>query len=180
MSRVWSEYAYGDGPRNGCWWDETCPPPDWPRLRGAHRSDVAIVGGGFTGISAALHLAEAGADVILLEAQSPGWGASGRNSGFRCLGGGRLDEAAPGFGLNPFRAGPRSRRGRCKALSAEYGRKNCPGRVCVRTDFEKWNSHGRSGDHRDQRLLARGSARLASGALSAHAIECFGDPPAEG
>jgi glycine/D-amino acid oxidase-like deaminating enzyme len=40
-----------------------------------------IVGGGFTGLSAALHLAEAGVDTVLLETGEPGWGASGRNGG---------------------------------------------------------------------------------------------------
>lgn len=44
-------------------------------------ADVAIVGGGFTGLSAALHLAKRGKRVILLEANAVGWGASGRNNG---------------------------------------------------------------------------------------------------
>jgi glycine/D-amino acid oxidase-like deaminating enzyme len=52
-----------------------------PPLEGDVRADVAIVGGGFTGLSAALHLAERGASVALLEAEEPGWGASGRNGG---------------------------------------------------------------------------------------------------
>ncbi len=43
--------------------------------------DVCIVGAGYTGLSAALHLAEAGLDVVVLEAQRAGWGASGRNGG---------------------------------------------------------------------------------------------------
>jgi len=43
--------------------------------------DVAIIGGGYTGLSAALHLAEAGVKVCVLEASEPGWGASGRNGG---------------------------------------------------------------------------------------------------
>jgi glycine/D-amino acid oxidase-like deaminating enzyme len=42
---------------------------------------VAIVGGGYTGLSTALHLAEQGVDVAVLEAREPGWGASGRNGG---------------------------------------------------------------------------------------------------
>jgi len=50
-------------------------------LEGIVRADVAVVGGGFTGLSTALHLAELGAQVVLLEAHKPGWGASGRNGG---------------------------------------------------------------------------------------------------
>jgi glycine/D-amino acid oxidase-like deaminating enzyme len=52
-----------------------------PALRGAAHVDVAIVGGGYTGLSTALHLAEEGARVCVLEASEPGWGASGRNGG---------------------------------------------------------------------------------------------------
>lgn len=52
-----------------------------PPLDGDSRADVAVVGGGFTGLSTALHLAEKGAKVVLLEAEEPGWGASGRNGG---------------------------------------------------------------------------------------------------
>jgi len=50
-------------------------------LAGSHRVDVAIVGGGITGCSAALHLAERGLSVALLEAEHIGWGASGRSGG---------------------------------------------------------------------------------------------------
>jgi glycine/D-amino acid oxidase-like deaminating enzyme len=52
-----------------------------PPLDGERRVSVAIVGGGFTGLSTALHLAEKGVDVTVLEAHEPGWGASGRNGG---------------------------------------------------------------------------------------------------
>jgi len=44
-------------------------------------ADVAVVGAGFTGLSAALHLAQAGLSVVVLDAQRVGWGASGRNGG---------------------------------------------------------------------------------------------------
>lgn len=54
---------------------------DYPRLEGEHRCDVAVVGAGFTGVSTALHLAEWGYDVALIEANRVGWGASGRNGG---------------------------------------------------------------------------------------------------
>lgn len=50
-------------------------------LKGATKADVCIVGGGFTGLSAALHLAQAGLDVVLVEAHRVGFGASGRNGG---------------------------------------------------------------------------------------------------
>ncbi len=55
--------------------------PNYNRLRGGIQADVCIIGGGFTGLSAALHLAEAGVNVVLLEAQRVGFGASGRNGG---------------------------------------------------------------------------------------------------
>ncbi len=58
---------------------ESAPPT--PPLAGDARADVTIVGAGLTGLSAALHLAEGGASVVLLEAQDVGHGASGRNGG---------------------------------------------------------------------------------------------------
>jgi glycine/D-amino acid oxidase-like deaminating enzyme len=52
-----------------------------PSLRGSTRTQVAIVGAGYTGLSAALHLAEQGRAVVVVEAREPGWGAAGRNGG---------------------------------------------------------------------------------------------------
>ena len=52
-----------------------------PALAGREKADVCIVGAGFTGVSAALHLAERGYSVVVLEAARVGWGASGRNGG---------------------------------------------------------------------------------------------------
>jgi|TARA_B100000530_G_C15904635_1_gene466834 gamma-glutamylputrescine oxidase len=54
---------------------------DYPKLEGDHHCDVAIVGGGFTGVSAALRLIEHGYKVAVVEANRISWGASGRNGG---------------------------------------------------------------------------------------------------
>lgn len=54
---------------------------DYPPLGGEVWADVCVVGAGFTGLSAALHLAAAGRSVVVLDGQQPGWGASGRNGG---------------------------------------------------------------------------------------------------
>ena len=56
----------------------------------AIQCEVAIIGGGYTGLSAAIELAENGVDVCLLEAGAIGWGASGRNGGFACIGSHKL------------------------------------------------------------------------------------------
>jgi glycine/D-amino acid oxidase-like deaminating enzyme len=57
------------------------PAPAAPPLDGDTRADVLVIGAGFTGLSTALHLAERGVRVIVLDAAEPGWGASGRNGG---------------------------------------------------------------------------------------------------
>jgi glycine/D-amino acid oxidase-like deaminating enzyme len=62
-----------------------------PRLEADRNVKVAIIGGGFTGLSTALHLAEQGVEAAVLEANEPGWGASGNN-------GGQLN---PGLKLDP-------------------------------------------------------------------------------
>ena len=64
------------------WYAATTPALDpFPALKGTVTADVCVIGAGYTGLSAALHLAEAGRDVVLLDAQRVGFGASGRNGG---------------------------------------------------------------------------------------------------
>jgi len=60
--------------------------PTFPVPEGRLNADVCVVGGGYTGLSTALELAERGFDVVLLEAERVGWGASGRNGGQICTG----------------------------------------------------------------------------------------------
>lgn len=62
-----------------------------PKLTDNITAEVVIVGGGFTGLSAALHLAELGIKAVVLEAETPGWGASGRNGG----------QVNPGLSVDP-------------------------------------------------------------------------------
>src|SRR5258708_7494740 len=71
--------------------DTAVPPLSTPALDSDRTVSVAIIGGGFAGLSTALHLAERGTDAVVLEAQEPGWGASGNN-------GGQLN---PGLKLDP-------------------------------------------------------------------------------
>ena len=80
MDLLYSNDRRGEYPPS--WYAATATPPE-PRdkLRGSVHADLCIVGGGYTGLSAALHAAQAGLDVVLLEAHRAGFGASGRNGG---------------------------------------------------------------------------------------------------
>lgn len=93
MTRIYPDYVYSDAPRQGCWWDDTCDVPNVSRLSKDVRSDVVVIGAGFTGLSAALQIVQAGKSVSVVDANAPGWGASGRNGGFCCMGGSKLSDA---------------------------------------------------------------------------------------
>ena len=74
-------YAQHDGAAPTWYETSARSHPAWPALDGDVRADVCVVGGGYTGLSCALHLAERGYRVVLLEARRIGNGASGRNGG---------------------------------------------------------------------------------------------------
>ncbi len=93
LKRLYEPEAYAAQSDLGTYWRSTVAvEPEWSSLTSGISCEVAIIGGGYTGLSAALHLAEAGVDVVLLEAEAPGWGASGRNGGFVCLGGAKASD----------------------------------------------------------------------------------------
>lgn len=84
-----------DGPSSmpsSLWASTTIRPPPYPILQGEVHTDVCIIGGGITGLSTALALADKGKSVVVLEAAEIGWGASGRNNGL----------VAPGLKRDPW------------------------------------------------------------------------------
>jgi len=85
------------------WLDTAGPlPPDDGPAPLALDTEVAVIGGGYTGLSTALHLARRGHRVTVLEANRPGWGCSGRNGGFARMAFGRLSfsDMVSRFGLD--------------------------------------------------------------------------------
>ncbi len=92
-TQICAPFGYSDGPIAQCAWTNTVAIPQHAPLQGARHVDVAIIGAGFTGLNAALRLANAGQSVAVLEANDVGWGASGRNGGFCCMGGSMANTA---------------------------------------------------------------------------------------
>jgi len=90
MTRLFDDNLYQFDVSQPSYWEATADSPDFAvaPLERDETCDVAIIGGGYTGLSAALHLArDYDIDVRVLEAGHIGWGASGRNGGFCCTGG---------------------------------------------------------------------------------------------
>ncbi|WP_350333206.1 NAD(P)/FAD-dependent oxidoreductase [Coralliovum pocilloporae] len=94
--RLYDPLAYDSSEEVGSFWqdDVAAPRPVCPTLEGDTTADVVVIGAGYTGLHAALQLARVhDRDVVVLEAGSPGWGASGRNGGFCCMGGSTLSDS---------------------------------------------------------------------------------------
>ena len=81
--RLLTPMIVGESPilAKSLWLETAGQAVEYVPLSGPAKADVCIVGAGFTGLSAALHLAESGRSVVVLDSQQPGWGASGRNGG---------------------------------------------------------------------------------------------------
>src|ERR1700676_1371327 len=77
MTEVWTPMA----PAASLWASTARPSCAFPSLSGDVQADVVIIGAGYTGLSAAHHIARSGLAPVVLEANRPGWGASGRNGG---------------------------------------------------------------------------------------------------
>ena len=91
MRRIYEPAAYNVDVNS--YWQTTTSPPRWPQLKEDRSAETVIIGSGYTGLNCALELAERGHDpqsIVILEANQPGWGASGRNGGFCCIGGTKL------------------------------------------------------------------------------------------
>lgn len=108
MSSLYHRILYDRDAPVGSYWQASAPPlgRETPPLQGAAECEVAVIGAGYTGLTAALSLVEEhGMAVTVLEAGTPGWGASGRNGGFCCLGGAKLgyDVIAQRYGVEEMR-----------------------------------------------------------------------------
>lgn len=100
------------GPPQSLWQATAAPGVSFPPLEGESRADIAVVGGGICGLVTALHAAEGGAQVALLEAEEIGFGASGRNGG----------QVIPGLKLDPEELRRRYGRERGERLIEFVGR----------------------------------------------------------
>ena len=127
------------------WYEATVDRADYSALQGRHEADVAVIGGGYTGLNAALELARAGVSVIVLEKLRLGGGASGSNGGQLCTG---LHRTQPWI-ERKFGAG----------MARELWDIALEAKDCVRDTCE---AHGIDADWRPGRLLLAHNKRSVS------------------
>ncbi|UAA39368.1 FAD-binding oxidoreductase [Paraneptunicella aestuarii] len=89
-----SNIAPNQGYPGSFWAADTQQRLNFPQFEGETETDVVVIGGGYTGLAAALELRQKGVAVCLLEANEIGWGCAGRNAGFALPGSGRLGYGA--------------------------------------------------------------------------------------
>ncbi|MGB0853745.1 MAG: NAD(P)/FAD-dependent oxidoreductase [Pikeienuella sp.] len=85
--KLYPDHVYAPTPAPSYWQATTPDAVPGPALAEDLMVDTAVIGGGYTGLNAALRLAQRGVDVAVFDTGHPGWGASGRNGGFVCVGG---------------------------------------------------------------------------------------------
>ncbi len=81
LARPQQAWTNAPAPAASLWAHTAAPARALPSLSGDVQADVVIIGAGYTGLSAAHHIAKSGLQPVVLEANQPGWGASGRNGG---------------------------------------------------------------------------------------------------
>ena len=94
LKRIYEPQAYEESTGLQSYWSETAARARYERLESEVEADIVVIGAGYAGLNTALQLArEHQRSVVVLDAHWPGWGASGRNGGFCCVGGGKLPHA---------------------------------------------------------------------------------------
>ncbi|MFT5112727.1 MAG: glycine/D-amino acid oxidase-like deaminating enzyme [Parasphingorhabdus sp.] len=92
MKKIFHPTAYGAVPIQDCYWNSTADLPQFESLKENLQVDTVVIGAGFTGLNCALELTRNyQQSVCVLDAEQPGFGASGRNGGFVCIGGAKLE-----------------------------------------------------------------------------------------
>jgi glycine/D-amino acid oxidase-like deaminating enzyme len=128
MKHLYHPSALDTGNPVKSWWRESKTDfPNYPELEAEIETDVAIIGGGFTGLSAAYHLQrDHNVQAVVLERSYIGWGASGRNGGFCCMGSSKMpwSKMIEKFGLQEAQTFWRSQKASVELVADIVAREN--------------------------------------------------------
>lgn len=147
MKRIYEAPAYDRQFPDSYWRASANQLVPFPALEGHEKADVVIIGAGFTGLNAALELVESHcADVVVLDRSQPGWGASGRNGGFACMGGARLSDLsiAKRYGRADAREWVQAQRGAIDMVAGNLERygidadRHSQGEICLAHGPRAW------------------------------------------